>query len=746
MFESLTGGTAQTNDICVAWDAYALKYLAAGYSVIPLMPKQKGPKLGGWSNYCEALMDPNTAREFCGKNNNIGLCLGPASDLCAVDIDTDDPELIRKIERLLPQSPLRKKGAKGYTVFFKYNGMASKSVKDDKGNGLDFLSNGRQTVLPPSIHPSGIEYQWLTGTTLLDVAKKDVPELPISAVEQILALFKVMPKEKPQAPLPHHTDAEYSEAQAALACLDADESYDQWVRVGLSLQAGFGDEKGFELFNEWSAKGSQNKYDGIEKCYKKYKSLQYPEEITSGTLFYLARQHGYEGSGDWGFGVTEKDEKKFDAVVDDWFGTGQDAISREEAVDIILHPVGFIKPVYEWIRKTSMYRQDLFAVAAATSFVSLVYAKRFRTFTNARTNNYLIAVGPAGCGKGRICDQAQWLVAHAPDNIRSKLIGKLRSDAGLIDALLARDGVIYAYIDEIGHYLRNIKSDGASQYTRAIGAELTELFSHADGTYSTAAYSASAKRDIVNIEFPCAVVFGQSVPNRLFESLSRSDFEDGFLPRFTLVEVKPLDRIAVDNPDYVIPSDYYPEEIYDFIKKLDSWTTQAQLTKDFMGKVTDSRDPTLEVPTTPEARLLIKNIKEDFDNKRRGISAEDLIDKPLSRAWEQMLKYALCACEYIDDRPIITENSVKWAKALIDYHLMTVEEHIPDITDTAYAKDRALMLNGIPVGKKLNDKQFHTYCKDIQPNTRKQIMDDLIHQGILEWVVDGDKKYIRRTQ
>ena len=749
MFESLTGEQTQTQnkDVCVAWDGNALQYLAKGYSVIPLAPKQKGPKLSGWSKYCEELMPPTEAQLHFGKNNNIGLCMGPASNLCAVDIDTDDPEIIKKIEKILPVSPLRKKGAKGYTVLYKYNGMASKSVKDDKGNGVDFLSSGRQTVLPPSIHPSGIEYQWLSETTLLDVAKDHLPELPISSVERVLELFKVTPKEKPKEPVAFYKDANLDEAKHALTFLDADESYDQWVQVGLALQDGFGDVQGFELFNDWSAQGKQGKYDGAEKCYKKFKSLQYPREITISTLFFLARQNGYTGLADWGISnaMTDDDANKFDEVVSSWFGTA-DALSKDEALDIILHPVGFIKPVYEWVKKTSMYRQDLFAVAAATSFVSLVYAKRFKTQGGARTNNYLIAVGPAGCGKGRICDQAQWLVAHAPDNIRSKLIGKMRSDAGLIDALLNREGIVYAYIDEIGHYLRNIKSENASQFSRAIGSEFLELFSHANGTYSTGAYSAAAKRDIVNIDCPCLVIFGQSVPNRLFDSLSRADFEDGFVPRFTLLEVKPKDRIAIDNPDFVCPEDYFPDDIYKFVKWLDGWTTNAKATINFVGAATGKRDTALVVPCTPEAEKMLKVIKEDINAKRRAILETDLIDRPLARAYEQTIKYALCACEFINDRPMITENSVRWAKALVDYHLMVTEEHIPDITDTSYANDRVRMTNAMPVGVKMTDKMFHTFTKDVQPNTRKQIMDDLIHQGVLEWVVEGDKKYLRRTK
>ena len=49
------------NDICVAWDTLAMNYLAHGLSVIPLAPKQKGPKLAGWSAFCENQMDPEFA-------------------------------------------------------------------------------------------------------------------------------------------------------------------------------------------------------------------------------------------------------------------------------------------------------------------------------------------------------------------------------------------------------------------------------------------------------------------------------------------------------------------------------------------------------------------------------------------------------------------------------------------------------------------------------------------------------------
>ena len=271
MFESLTGEQLPKQDKCVAWDDNAIQYLAKGYSVVPLAPKQKGPKIQGWTRFCETLMTPDEAQAFCNKNNNIGLALGPASGVCAVDIDTDDPEIIKQIEKLIPDSPVKKRGAKGYTAFYKFNGAPSKSVKSlDGQSGVDFLSAGRQTVLPPSIHPSGMEYCWLTQQTLLTIDKSTLPELTGTALDQLLALFR--PKthiEKKQIELPrveverNYIETNIETAKEALNFIDPDQSYDTWIQVGLALQEGFGPVTGCELFVDWSARGM--KFDGARE-------------------------------------------------------------------------------------------------------------------------------------------------------------------------------------------------------------------------------------------------------------------------------------------------------------------------------------------------------------------------------------------------------------------------------------------------------------------------------------------------
>ena len=746
MFESLTGeqtATKESNDICVAWDANALAYLAKGYSVIPLAAKQKGPKLPGWSTYCNILMKPEDAQAFYGRNHNIGLALGEASGVCAVDIDTDDEEWLKKIEKILPRSPVQKKGARGYTAFFKYNGLPSKSVKSEDGlAGIDFLSSGKQTVLPPSIHPNGNEYYWITKDSLLTYPKGMLPELSETVLDQLLALFRPRTKKVEPTPMKAYRDANIEIVEEALEYINPDHSYDTWIQVGLALQSQFPGKVGEDIFTQWSARGA--KFDGVAECAKKYYSFRDPREITISTLFYLARQNGYVGRPDFSEEALKAKAKMGQSIIEKWTRPTSELRTREELMDIILQPVGFIAEVADWIKKVSQMKQDLFAVAAATSFVSLCYAHKLRGRTGVRTNNYIIAVGPSGSGKSLVCDNAQWLVSNAPMKLQSKLMGEMASSAGLIDELVARDGVAYAYLDEIGQFFRFTRQDNASQYTKAIGAVMTQLYSKADQSYTTQAYSSAAKRPTRTIDQPCFIIFGQSVPNRLYGSLTTADFKDGFFNRFTLIEINDKE-VPVKNPDYLSTWDCFPRDIYNFWERFDAWTTNESMKVSSMDKA-QGKVVTLKPVYTEGAEKMLDDCFEFYRVQIPQILDEkDLMREPLTRSYEQIEKYALTACEFVDDRPVVTERSVEWAKAFVDFHLVGLQAHIDNVADTSYMLDCITMKESLPVNKRLTKQQFAVLTRSININIRQKMMDDLVTQGVLVYEKEGNEVYVKRV-
>lgn len=129
-----------------------------------------------------------------------GNVCGPASELIALDIDTDDPEIRARINNIVPPSDVRKIGQKGETPFYRYNGHASKKLKlhSKAPPVVELLSIGCQTVLPPSIHPVTNEpYYFPTPNSLHDVKVTDLPELPLDIMDQLaraLKDFKIDPK------------------------------------------------------------------------------------------------------------------------------------------------------------------------------------------------------------------------------------------------------------------------------------------------------------------------------------------------------------------------------------------------------------------------------------------------------------------------------------------------------------------------------------------------------------------------
>jgi hypothetical protein len=128
-------------------------------------------------------------------NSNAGVCVvtGPGSKhTVAIDIDTDDPAIKAAIESAIPPSTVRKRGAKGETLFYRGPNVAdSKSFNLNGSRVCDIIGPGRQTVLPPSIHPDTNQpYVWTGPDALEDVDPAELPEITPEHIEAISEALK----------------------------------------------------------------------------------------------------------------------------------------------------------------------------------------------------------------------------------------------------------------------------------------------------------------------------------------------------------------------------------------------------------------------------------------------------------------------------------------------------------------------------------------------------------------------------
>ena len=147
-----------------------------GYSPVALYKDKKIPIIKGWQKFSEQMPSKELIDAWQKDKDkfNIGVVCGRASNLIAIDIDVDDEELYK----IVPLSPIRKRGGKGEVRFFRFcEDQKIRHFADILGNGvLDILSTGSQTVLPPSIHPDTKKpYFWLTDDTLYNMRAEDLP-------------------------------------------------------------------------------------------------------------------------------------------------------------------------------------------------------------------------------------------------------------------------------------------------------------------------------------------------------------------------------------------------------------------------------------------------------------------------------------------------------------------------------------------------------------------------------------------
>lgn len=172
---------------------FAPKYWAAGLPVIPLKKWDdhskgagKAPILSEWTAYSSSMPSKTMQDHWVHSYpaNNIGLPFGTASGLCAIDIDSEDDEIVQTIIDALPPSPWKRIGKKGCGLIYRWSQQKNFKLRNSENESLvEFLGMGNQMVMSGSIHPStGKPY--VSNTNLWEVLDQIV-ELP-EDIEQVL--------------------------------------------------------------------------------------------------------------------------------------------------------------------------------------------------------------------------------------------------------------------------------------------------------------------------------------------------------------------------------------------------------------------------------------------------------------------------------------------------------------------------------------------------------------------------------
>ena len=187
------------------YDQNAPLLVAQGYHPLPTAPADFQPAKApvkwvpaynkhvlfrGWAERTSPVLTPQPGP-------NIGVRCGRG--LVAFDYDEEEAALV--ISEAFDPSPVNKAGQRAWTPFYRADFVVpSEDFFDTAGKKvLQVLSTGRQTVIPPSIHPDTNEpYRWTNGQSLYDTPLADLPLLPRDYRERIMALGYSSKKSGPE--------------------------------------------------------------------------------------------------------------------------------------------------------------------------------------------------------------------------------------------------------------------------------------------------------------------------------------------------------------------------------------------------------------------------------------------------------------------------------------------------------------------------------------------------------------------
>lgn len=168
---------------------HALYYLRVlNVSVIPVAPGGKEP-LVKWSRYQTRRPTLEEVQNwFCERfpGANIGMVTGSVSGLVVLDVDSEEvPGFLQGVRTWIART------GRGRHFYFRV--PEGVYVPCRKFEGMDLKGEGGIVILPRSVHPSGVRYEWEvppvnkdTGKVLEPPLLTDVPELldMISSIEE----------------------------------------------------------------------------------------------------------------------------------------------------------------------------------------------------------------------------------------------------------------------------------------------------------------------------------------------------------------------------------------------------------------------------------------------------------------------------------------------------------------------------------------------------------------------------------
>lgn len=668
------------------------KYFELGLALIPVKRGNKNPIINGWQQYCKTkpTVEQITYWEHHHKGCNYGLPLGPANGIVALDIDTDNPITLK----MCPQSPLVKRGAKGETRFFRYHSKVKTTKLFQKSKGVEILSDGTQTIIPPSVHPDTKKpYFWLSKDTLENF---DINDLPILETSFLQTLPRIDGRDKITKEIYQGRNDKLK--SMAVAALNNFKGIEEVARELLEFDQESHSPPLFSDTKEPSNK-SKNPYDN---------ALRFVRSVHKTVETSLKKLPIIE--------LAESDKK-------------------EEASTLkpLPEPEGLLKLIRDYVARNSIKDQPEFALCTALHIVSAFACGRFE-LNGTHPILFSIVLGEPGSGKDDIVSQTRNILTH--DAFRDYNLmgaGSYASSVALCQGLVEQRSRLDV-IDEFSSFLADsTKKEG---HASGVVTILNELYS-SPGRFFSGPPRAITRKEAYCCESPFVNMIGLIQPKQFIQKIHSDHLDNGFLSRCLFFRSNPdaktneaaINRRRDDGLETVIEDlkltfpnrSIFPEKVTKI---------SGQLPPYLIGPAT------IQLLTEPGLDQVMIKLFQHYDSRRQDLRDNDVAQSLLVRAFEKVKKTAMICCIsdwVIKGNALMTQKHLEWAKDLVD---TTLINNLSIVEQATGPKGRALLSKEIEdfiSGKKIvQERYIHNKFRAFETRFRRDALDDLVNRGVVE--------------
>lgn len=539
--------------------SYALRYGAAGLPVFPLhwiIRDESGPRCSCSDADCrspgkhpltpngvkDASCDPLvlTASWTRWPDANIGLAMGSASGMFAVDVDTrygGDATLDDLLQKhgAFPDTVNAMTGGGGQHYLFKFD--PSRRLPGKLGKGIDIKGEGGYIVVEPSVHVSGLSYAWEAEGDPLEGA--EAAEAP-SWIYAGPAGDQKAGDSKPAA-VGFIPPRQYLELRSALAAISADHRNDEWVPVLMALKSTDA-PNAVALAREWSQ--SSEKYDaaGFNKTWA---SLRPDGRAGVESIFAKAQERGWVNPASM---EATRFSDQVKRAIEAGNGVERIEINSARTAEVRPFPSRILQDLQQWVERQHGITHPLINQQIVLAIVATATGRMYVSDEGDVCHLYLGIVSDTVDYSRYAGDVAKRVLTET--GLRRMIRGTRLGSASAIYATLVKSPTTLHVCDEWGQLIAFAKRQPSGALDQAMNL-LTSIYSmpvvHLDSA-AEAGIKAGALDDQLVIYQPSLSLLALMSADQLAPLMRRGEMGKGALSQMLSVFVE-SDDLVERKPD-----------------------------------------------------------------------------------------------------------------------------------------------------------------------------------------------------